>query len=44
MVTTKMKQMKLKLLDLPAKSPEFKPIEMVWSILDKKNDGDTYLQ
>ncbi|CAF4332391.1 unnamed protein product [Rotaria magnacalcarata] len=43
-VTTKMKQMKLNVLDWPAKSPDLNPIEMAWSILDKKIDGNAYLQ
>ncbi|CAF1667223.1 unnamed protein product, partial [Rotaria magnacalcarata] len=36
-VTTKMKQMKLNVLDWPAKSSDLNPIEMAWSILDKKS-------
>ena len=35
-VQGKIKKMKLNVLDWPAKSPDFNPIEMIWSIIDKK--------
>ena len=36
MVKTKMKKIKVTLLDWPAKSLDLNPVELVWSILDKK--------
>ena len=36
MLKAKMKKIKLKVLDWPAKSPDLHPNELVWSILDKK--------
>jgi len=36
LVKEKIKKMKLKVLDWAPKSPDLNPIEMLWSILDKK--------
>lgn len=36
LVKAKIQKLKLKVMDWPAKSPDLNPVELVWSILDKK--------
>ena len=44
LVQEKMAKLKLNVLEWPAKSPHLNPIEMLWSILDKKLAAKPYIQ